>query len=110
MCILVPILDTVRVLYVIGFPTHALRRDTMDLPSIIAAPGSPNFFSDLLDYVRNAVPGFPIDPVIFQSILLCIMAGNKNVVLSTPEEDVSLVQNLATLVSLSAPVCPIFGF
>ena len=63
-------------------------------------PGTPSFFPALLEHIKSAAPGLPTDPVILQSLLLCIMAGNKNVILRTREEDVSVVQNLTVLVSL----------
>ena len=62
-------------------------------------PGTPDFFASVLRFVRTTAPGVPLDPVIFQSIILSIMAGNKHVLLRTKEEDIAIVQNLAVLVS-----------
>ena len=68
--------------------------------SHLATPGTPDFFSSLLEYIRTNAPGFPLDPVIFQSIILGIMAGNKHLLLRTREDDIVVVQNLAALVSV----------
>lgn len=62
-------------------------------------PGTPDFFASALRFIRSTAPGIPLDPVIFQSILLSVMAGNKHVLLRTRDEDISTVQNLAALVS-----------
>lgn len=76
-----------------------------DLPQSTAprlgAPGTPEFFASVLGFIRATAPGFPLDPVIFQSIILSVMAGNKHVLLRTREEDIAIVQNLAALVSIS---------
>jgi hypothetical protein len=64
----------------------------------LGAPGTPDFFASLLDFIRVTAPGVPLDPVIFQAIVLCVMAGNKHVLLRPREEDVPIVQNLAALV------------
>jgi hypothetical protein len=77
--------------------------DNPDLPRNtvprLGVPGTPDFFASVLRYVRTTAPGIPLDPVIFQSIILSIMAGNEHVLLRTKEEDISIVQNLAALVS-----------
>jgi hypothetical protein len=77
--------------------------DHPDLPqndvSRFGIPGTPDFFASVLRFVRTTAPGVPLDPVIFQSIILSIMAGNKHVLLRTKEEDIAIVQNLAVLVS-----------
>ncbi len=76
-----------------------------DLPQSTAprlgVPGTPEFFASVLGFIRTTAPGFPLDPVIFQSIILSVMAGNKHVLLRTREEDIAIVQNLAALVSIS---------
>ncbi|KAI0305624.1 hypothetical protein B0F90DRAFT_1815217 [Multifurca ochricompacta] len=61
-------------------------------------PGTPDFFASLLDHIRTTTPHVPLDPVIFQSIILGVMAGNKHIVLRTKEEDITIVQNLAALI------------
>jgi len=81
------------------FPVH----DDPDLPQNIAQrlgiPGKPDFFASVLRFIRTSAPGFPLDPVIFQSIILSVMAGNKHVLLRAKDEDISIVQSLASLVS-----------
>jgi hypothetical protein len=77
--------------------------DDPDLPQNIAPrlaiPGKPDFFASVLRFIRTSAPGFPLDPVIFQSIILSVMAGNKHVLLRAKDEDISIVQSLASLVS-----------
>lgn len=76
--------------------------------------GNPAYFSSYLTRVREALPDFPLDPVIFQSVLLCLIAGgshgeqwdpfsrgSKHLILRTSPEDVGLVLNITTLVSPS---------
>jgi hypothetical protein len=71
-----------------------------DLPQPrLGIPGKPDFFASVLRFIRTSAPGFPLDPVIFQSIILSVTAGNKHVLLRAKDEDVSIVQNLAALVS-----------
>ncbi|KAJ3986249.1 hypothetical protein F5890DRAFT_1022347 [Lentinula detonsa] len=67
--------------------------DVTDFP--LARIGTPSFVPSLLTYIRNASGGLPIEPVIFQSILLCLIAGNKHLVLRTVEDDIGLVVKLA---------------
>jgi hypothetical protein len=77
--------------------------DNPDLPRNavprFGVPGTPDFFASVLRYIRTTAPGIPLDPVIFQSIILSIMAGNGHVLLRAKEEDIAIVQNLAALVS-----------
>lgn len=76
--------------------------------------GVPAYFSSYLARIREAHPDFPLDPVVFQSILLCLIAGgthgshgepssrgSKHLILRTSPEDIGLVLNLASLVSTS---------
>ncbi|KAG5636321.1 hypothetical protein H0H81_008405 [Sphagnurus paluster] len=73
-----------------------------DLRSLI---GSAAFIPTILSYIRNTSSGnLPLDPAIFQAILLCIVAGDKHLILHTPEEDVGLVTKLALWVSVAAIV------
>lgn len=65
----------------------------------LGTPGTPDFFASILEFVRATAPDVPLDPVIFQAIVLCVMAGNKHVLLRPREEDIAVVQNLAALVS-----------
>jgi hypothetical protein len=77
-----------------SMPNIALAGDLLPLV------GTPAFLPSLLSYIRNSSSGtLPLDPVIFQAILLCILAGDKHLLLHTPEEDVGLVARLAAWVS-----------
>ncbi|KAG6853777.1 hypothetical protein C0991_001488 [Blastosporella zonata] len=70
-----------------------------DLRSLI---GSSAFLPAALAYVRNSSSGnLPLDPGIFQAILQCMVAGDKYLLLHTPEEDVALVAKLAAWTLLS---------
>lgn len=63
--------------------------------------GSPPFFSELITYVRaiSTLPTLPVDQVIIKSVLLCLIAGDKHLILRTPEEDIGLVVKLVAWVS-----------
>ena len=63
--------------------------------------GTQAFLPALISYIRNvaAPASLPLDHVIFQSILLCLIAGDNHLILRTPEEDVGLVVRLAVWVS-----------
>ncbi|KAI0688176.1 hypothetical protein BC835DRAFT_1419356 [Cytidiella melzeri] len=76
-------------------------------PSV--APGTSAYFPSLVARVRDAHPDLPLDPVILQSVLLCLVAGHsdggnarysgrKNLILRTREEDIGIVLHLAYLV------------
>ncbi len=65
----------------------------------LGIPGPPDFFASLLEYIRAIAPDVPLDPVIFQAIVLCVMAGNKYALLRSRDEDIVVVQNLAAIVS-----------
>jgi hypothetical protein len=86
-------------------PAH----DDPDLPQNVApqlgVPGKPDFFASVMRFIRTSSPGFPLDPVIFQSIILSVMAGNKHVLLRAKDEDIAMVQSLAALVSNAILVC-----
>jgi hypothetical protein len=62
-------------------------------------PGTPPYFPALLACIRAAAPSLPLDPVVLQALLLCLLAGDKNLILRTREEDVASVSKLATSVS-----------
>lgn len=62
-------------------------------------PGTNLFLPSLLSHARSAAPGFPLEPVIVQVLLLCIISGDKNLILRARDEDVTLVSKLTTLVS-----------
>ncbi|KAG1870243.1 hypothetical protein DFJ58DRAFT_765268 [Suillus subalutaceus] len=68
----------------------------IDLDSL-PHPGSTLFLPSLLAHIRTAAPGLPIEPVIIQVLLLCIVSGNRNLILRTREEDISLVSRLTTI-------------
>ncbi|KAJ7747222.1 hypothetical protein B0H16DRAFT_1555129 [Mycena metata] len=70
----------------------------MDLHHMVPGPGNPTYFPALLALVRDlAPPSLPLDAVIFQSILLCLISGEKHLLLRAPEKDVRLVVKLAFL-------------
>ena len=55
--------------------------------------------------------GIPVDPVILQTVLLCLVAGQKHLILRTTEDDIGLAAKLVVLVSerlnfLSHPTAP----
>ncbi|KAH9998508.1 hypothetical protein BJV74DRAFT_824886 [Russula compacta] len=81
--------------------TSSLYNDP-DLPPNTAPrlglPGTPDFFPSVLRFIRAAIPTLPLDPVIFQSIILSVIAGNKHVLLRTRDEDITTVQNLAAII------------
>jgi hypothetical protein len=63
--------------------------------------GTQAFLPALLAYIQNVAnsPSLPLDHVIFQSLLLCLIAGDKHLILRTPEEDVGLTVKLTVWVS-----------
>ena len=89
--------------------TSSPIHDDPDLPQNIAPrlgiPGKPDFFASVLRFIRTSAPRFPLDPVIFQSIMLSVMGGNKHLLLRAKDEDISIVQSLAALVSNAILVC-----
>ena len=78
---------------------HSDLPQSQNIVPRLGTPGTPDFFASLLEYIRVTAPDVPLDPVIFQAIVLCVMAGNKHVLLRPREEDVTIVQNLAAIVS-----------
>lgn len=64
-----------------------------------SSPGTPEFFGSLLAYAQELAPALPINRVVFQSVLLCILAGNRSLVLRTRDEDVALLANTTAYVS-----------
>ncbi|KAI0084911.1 hypothetical protein BDY19DRAFT_968820 [Irpex rosettiformis] len=79
--------------------------DNIQQPS----PGTSAYFPSLVNRIRNVHPDLPLDTVILQSILLCLVAtppggsdigysGQKSLVLRTKEEDIGIVLSLAYLV------------
>ncbi|KIM45522.1 hypothetical protein M413DRAFT_442188 [Hebeloma cylindrosporum] len=65
-----------------------------DLP--LQLVGTQAFLPALHAYIRNVAnsPSLPLDHVIFRSLLLCLIAGDKHLILRTPEEDVGLTVKL----------------
>jgi hypothetical protein len=81
-------------------------------PGVAELPplGSLTFFRTLLSNIHAASPSLPLDSVVLQTILICMIAGDKHLILRTEEEDVGLVTKLATSVSrLLAGYNPGFG-
>ncbi|KJA27600.1 hypothetical protein HYPSUDRAFT_74642, partial [Hypholoma sublateritium FD-334 SS-4] len=65
--------------------------------SVFHSIGTQEFVPDLLTHIRKSAASIavPLDLVILQSILLCLIAGEKNLILRTPDEDVALTVQLA---------------
>ena len=79
-------------------------------------PGASEFLPGLLVRSRAAYPDLPIDPVILQSLLICLIAQPRlpsgsvksdksthvglHLILRTKEDDIGLVMNVVALVSL----------
>ena len=81
-----------------------------------AAPGTSAYFASVLARIRDAHPDLQLDPVIVQSLLLCLIAGRsdgngvangerKHLVLRTKEEDIGIVLQLTYLVSIFVATC-----
>ena len=70
-------------------------------PGLTLPPfGDPTFAPALFSLVRDAAPlNAPVDPVIIQAVLLCLIAGNKHLILRTAPEDVSIAAKAAVAVS-----------
>ncbi|KAF8840700.1 hypothetical protein BDN67DRAFT_607442 [Paxillus ammoniavirescens] len=77
---------------------------TIDIDAL-PRPGTQFFLASLLGHVRAAAPGLPMEPVIIQVLLLCIISGDRNLILRTRDEDVGLVTKLTSL-ALNA----VFGY
>ncbi|KAL4251434.1 hypothetical protein ABKN59_005707 [Abortiporus biennis] len=84
------------------------------------SPGTPAYFQSILTRIRDTHPDLPVDPVILQAILLCLIAGryvqtgglgkelpktNKHLLLRTKKDDVPMVMNLTAMI-----LTTIFGF
>ncbi|KAL4078286.1 hypothetical protein V8B97DRAFT_1865810 [Scleroderma yunnanense] len=69
----------------------------MSSPHDLPRPGTQLFLPSLLAHVRSALPDLPLEPVVIQVLLLCITSGDRNLILRTREEDISLVTKLVTL-------------
>ncbi|KAJ2920017.1 hypothetical protein MD484_g446, partial [Candolleomyces efflorescens] len=77
----------------------------MDLDPPAHLLGTPAFFPALVAYIRSLSnsPTLPLDQVIVKSILLCLIAGDKHLILRTPEEDIGLVVKLVAWHSFTEP-------
>lgn len=85
----------------------------MTQPGVSLQPEPVISFPSILSRVREAYPDLPLDPVILQSILLCLIAGRfnqthgqgsethkgKNLLLRTRKEDVGMVLSITAMVS-----------
>ncbi len=85
----------------------------MTQPGVPLQPEPVISFPSILSRVREAYPELPLDPVILQSILLCLIAGRfnqthgqgggsykgKNLLLRTRREDVGMVLSITAMVS-----------
>jgi len=61
------------------------------------------FYPALLANVHNVAPELPLDPVVFRSLLLCLLvSGGKNLLLRSYDEDISLIQSITALVSVGS--------
>jgi len=58
--------------------------------------GTQAFLPAVLAHIRNAAgpTSLPLDQVIFQSVLLCLIAQDKHLIIRTPEEDLGLAVQL----------------
>ncbi|KAH7913278.1 hypothetical protein BJ138DRAFT_1081967 [Hygrophoropsis aurantiaca] len=66
-------------------------------PDSLPRPGTHLFYPALLAQIRTVAPNFPLDPITLRALLLCIIAGNRNLILRTREEDIGVLSKLATL-------------
>ena len=74
---------------------------TLDFTAL-SQPGTLPFFPSLLSSIQTNAPNVPLDPVALQAILLCLLAGNKNLILrSTREDDIGSITKLTASVSRS---------
>lgn len=64
--------------------------------------GTQHFLPSLLAQVRSTAPGFPLEPVIIQVLLLSLISGDRHLILRTRDEDITLVSKLTTLVGTLA--------
>ena len=81
-----------------------LPTGTPELEHILPPIGTNTFFPALISHLRDIPSCPPLDPVVLQSILLCIIAGDKHLILRTHEEDVASVAKVAASVSASLPL------
>lgn len=65
----------------------------------MAAPGTADYFPALVSRIRTIAPNLPLEPVVLESVLLCLAAGSKNLILRTEDDDVGFVAKSVTSVS-----------
>lgn len=53
------------------------------------APGSVDFLPDLLNQLKDQQPG--VEPRLFTALLLCLIAGNSNLLVRTEEDEIPRV-------------------
>jgi hypothetical protein len=70
-----------------------------DLDQTLPPIGSLDFFPALVNHLTDKPSCPPVDPSVLQSILLCIVAGDKHLILRTHEADVGAVAKVAASVS-----------
>ncbi|KIY53088.1 hypothetical protein FISHEDRAFT_55440 [Fistulina hepatica ATCC 64428] len=73
--------------------------------SLFPPMGDVNFYSALLAFVRESLPDTVVDPLVFQSILLCLIAGEHHLILQAKPEEIGCVVKLALIILTS-----VFGF
>lgn len=72
---------------------HNKRRSVTPNMSPSATPGSSQYLPSLLGYVRRNRPD--LDARLFTSILLCLIAGERNLLVRTEENDIADVATAA---------------
>lgn len=65
-------------------------------------PATVGYFSVLLALVAEAAPELVADPTLLHALLVCLIPGDKHLVIRTSPEDISTVAKLTT------SVCPIY--
>jgi hypothetical protein len=66
-----------------------------------AQPGDVNYLSSLLNRARISIPSCNIEPVVLESLLLCLVAGPRNLILrANSQDDVGPVVRMTALVSI----------
>ena len=70
-----------------------------DVGQTLPPIGSLAFMPALVNHLAHKPACPPVDPSILQSILLCIVAGDKHLILRTHEADVGAVAKVAASVS-----------
>ena len=82
-----------------GAPASSVEHSPVSEAEFELLPGTPDFFGSCYSYAQKLAPNLPINRVVLQSVLLCILAGNRSLVLCTRDEDVALLANTTAYVS-----------